>query len=197
MCVAILAKPGQMLGNRELFSGWSSNPDGGGFAMVNNEGALEVGKGYLKYNDFKAALDEAIQRRAEDSPMLIHFRIGTSGNKNSGPNTHPFEFTNAEGVRGAMIHNGILFTPTEEKAGKGADRKSDTRVVVDELGTLFALDKLKARRARVGEAIGAGNKFAFLFENKDFVIINEGSGFWEDNIWHSNNSCGVRNYGRR
>lgn len=195
MCVAILALPGKMLGNKELFSGWSSNPDGGGFAYVDVEGKLKVGKGYMKYGEFKMALDEALQFRADDSPLLVHFRIGTSGTKD-GNNTHPFEFTPEKGPKGAMIHNGILFTPSAARGGTGAEKKSDTSVVVSELGTLFELERLQARRDSVGNAIGS-NKLAFLFEDKNYVIINEDRGFWEDGIWHSNNSCGVRNYGRR
>lgn len=197
MCVAILTLPGQRVDDSALFRGWTINRDGGGLAYVNVAGELKVSKGHLSYNKFHAAYEEALSQRAEDSPMLIHMRIGTSGPNNEA-NTHPFEFTPTNGPRGAMIHNGVLFSPSAERAGTGQDRKSDTRVVVDDLGTLFALQTLQEDRARraLGQAISSNNKFAFLYENKDYVIVNEEQGFWHDNVWYSNNTCGVRTNGR-
>lgn len=195
MCVAILTKPGKVVTNDALFQGWSINRDGGGLAFV-ADGQIQIRKGFLKYNEFQTAYEQAIADADDDSPMLIHMRIGTSGPNNEA-NTHPFEVTPRDGVPGAMIHNGVLFSPTGDLAGPATDRKSDTRVVAEQLGVLFRFEDVVNARDQLGRAIGTGNKFAFLYADKNYAIINEQQGYWIDDIWYSNTSCTRRINGSR
>lgn len=185
MCIALVCEPGKRVSNDVLWRGWSTNRDGGGFAFVQN-GEVVIDKGYMEYNPFQTALNEAWDNNP-DSPFLVHMRIATSGLR-SRANTHPFRI---EPSQAAMIHNGILFEPAGEWEGTADDRKSDTRVVAEALGSILDLETLLRSRDRIGVEVGGGNKLCFLYPDKTTVIVNENSGWWNGGIWYSNGSCGV------
>lgn len=191
MCIAVLTKPGAALTEHMLDHAWRINGDGAGMAYIHN-GKVVVEKGFLTKEPFKQAYFRAVEKHGKDNPMLVHLRIGTSGQINAA-NTHPFEITPQRGPHGAFIHNGILFQPTGEAAGPEKDRRSDTRVVSHSLNNILVLEDIKRSKEGFGRAIGWGNKFAFLYDNGEYVIVNEDSGFWnkDKDIWFSNTGCGV------
>lgn len=190
MCIAVVCKPGKILTNEKLFRGWTGNPDGAGFAYV-KDGKVEIEKGFMKYNDFQKAYTAASDKYAAESPFLVHMRITTSGGTNS-YNTHPFRVKG-----GAMIHNGILFTPTGPQA-KGVDnqRKSDTHLMTTVLHNVLVREDVLLAKEAIGKAIGGGNKLCFLYDDAEVVIVNEDAGDWIDGIWYSNSSCEVSRYVR-
>ena len=192
MCVALLAKPGAKVSNAELFRGWSINSDGGGMAYVNKEGKLVLSKGHMKYNAFQKAYEKIVEElKADDSPMLIHMRITSMGNTNK-DNTHPFFVKPAVGPSGAFIHNGTLFRPSGAWEGPENDRKSDTRVMANALYNILSAEAVLNSITELGRAVGSHNKLCFLYEDKTWAIINENSGFWDGDVWHSNRSCDVK-----
>lgn len=140
----------------------------------------------MEYPAFRDAYMRAADQYADESPFLVHMRITTSGGTSKN-NTHPFPVKN-----GAMIHNGIMFTPAGERAGKAPDRKSDTRVFAESLFNILTLEEVKKANEGIRKAIGFGNKLCFLYDNKQFHIVNEQAGSWVDGIWHSNSSCKVK-----
>lgn len=182
MCIALVQLPKAVIPEAQLARGWSANRDGGGFAYVKN-GKVTIEKGFMDYNSFYKAYAAAQEQYGEDSPFLVHMRIATSGSK-SANNTHPFPVKG-----GAMIHNGILFTPTGTRAGPESDRKSDTRVVAESLYNILVLSDIKKATAGLEDAIGSGNKLCFLYDDGSTHIIGEKQGFWEKGVWHSNSSC--------
>ena len=185
MCVAVLTTRGKVLTNDQLWKGWTINGDGAGFAYVKDD-AVVIEKGFMNYNSFQSAYALAAEQFAEDSPFLIHMRIRTSGNTNAN-NCHPFPIKG-----GALIHNGIMFTPSGERAGKDpTDRKSDTRVFAESLYNILVLEDVKRAQEGIRKAIGYGNKIAMLYDSKEYVIIGESAGMWVDGIWYSNSSCGL------
>jgi len=186
MCIALVAEAGKRPTKKALFSGWTANRDGGGFAYV-NDGEVKIEKGFMVYNEFEKALEAALDTN-EDSPFLIHMRIGTSGGKTK-QNTHPFRLAKSGG---AMIHNGVLFEPTGQWEGPVDDRKSDTRAFCEALGQILDYESVLRGKQMLANAIGGYNKLAFLYPDKSTVIVNETSGFWVDGIWYSNGSCQVR-----
>lgn len=126
MCVAIFKNRGiELPSDDTLKKCWEANPDGAGFTVPSEkEGLIEIWKGYTKYEKF---LDAFHKKASKDFPMLIHFRIGTSGTRD-GRCTHPFPLSCSYDLltkphvytRFALIHNGVL--PI-----KGRDEKwSDT-----------------------------------------------------------------------
>lgn len=185
MCIAIVTKPGRTVDMQALYRGWTSNRDGGGFAYVDPDtNKVVISKGFMTYNEFQKAYAAAAEKYAEHSPFIIHMRIGTSGGKTD-KNTHPFPIKG-----GALIHNGILFTPTGDDAGPVTDRKSDTRVFAEKLFNILNYTDALEAKEDLEVAIG-GNKIALLYDTKEFVILNERLGDWVEDIWYSNSACGI------
>lgn len=187
MCVAILCKTGAVLPEQQLKSGWESNSHGAGFAFVDPAtNKVTIRKGFMKYMDFKDALYAATAKYSEVSPFLVHMRIRSAGD--DGPkNTHPFRIKN-----GAMIHNGTMFSPTGKRSGTEGDRYSDTRIFAQTLHNILDLDSVKKAEKAILNEIGSSNKLVFLYDDKQYHIVNESSGIWDGDIWHSNSySCKV------
>lgn len=182
MCIAVVTKPGFAIKDADLYRGWTSNRDGGGFAYV-QDGKVRIKKGFMQYNDFQRAYRDAVDKFAADSHFLVHMRIGTSGGKTP-KNTHPFPVSG-----GAMIHNGVMFYPTGKRAGHEGDRRSDTRVFAEDLFNILRLEDLKKAKDNLKKAIGGGNKLCFLYDNNEVIIVGEEAGFWREGIWYSNSSC--------
>ena len=90
-----------------------------------------------------------------------------------------------------MIHNGVMFTPTETRAGSKEDRKSDTRVFAESLYNILQLEHIKKEQHAIRQAIGYGNKMCFLYDDKEYFILGETAGYWIDGIWYSNTSCKI------
>lgn len=186
MCVAIVANQGAVVPNDRLWQGWSRNRDGGGFAYV-KDGEVVIEKGFMEYNKFQKAYEKAAEKYAAESPFLVHMRITTSGGT-SKVNTHPFKIKG-----GAMIHNGVMFTPTgEENRGK-----SDTRIFAERFHNILQLEDVLAAGEDIIDAVGSYNKLAFLYDDRRYAILNEQAGYWLNDVWYSNRSCDVRGgYGR-
>lgn len=191
MCIAVLAPKGHIVPNEKLWRGWSINDDGGGFAYVDENDQLVVKRGYSEYNAFQKDYAAAAAKYSATSPFLVHMRIGSQGDKKGQPNTHPFTFTPKEGPAGCLIHNGTMFAPQGEWVGVDGDKKSDTRVFAERLGEQLCYQDVKDGQALLSKAIGY-SRMAFLYANREYVILNErGPGLWDDDIWYSNSCCKV------
>lgn len=184
MCIAIVQTKGTYLTRDEISRGWKTNPDGGGFCYV-RDGKTVIEKGFMKEDDFVRAYNNAMDKHSDESPFLVHFRITTSGGT-SPNNCHPFPVKG-----GALIHNGIMFTPPASRAGPAHDPRSDTRVFAEDLYNILNNEHVKTARDGILKAIGHGNKIAFLYDNREVVIVGEERGYWEKGIWYSNLSCAV------
>lgn len=174
MCIAIVKKPNGSISQDRLRSCFSVNSHGAGFAYVKN-GIVRISKGHMSFEDFWKAYDMAFKENPT-STFLIHFRIATSGDR--GPeNTHPFHIPDG----GALIHNGILFYPTDNT------KRSDTNIFAAVLGKHLKSKKdWVDKKTSIEEMIGVGNKLCTLWKDNSFVIINEMQGNWENNVWYSN-----------
>lgn len=175
MCIAIVATKGSIVDDKKLESCHYINDDGGGMAYLDKEGKVVIDKGYMDIAAFKARYKWLIKEgAAERGPMLLHFRIGTSGANNSA-NTHPFKVKG-----GAMIHNGVFWS-------SGFNNMSDTRVLAGMLHNRLTKDAVTKYKLKLEEVAGY-NKVAFLYEGGDYIILNEDSGHWDGGVWYSNTS---------
>lgn len=177
MCIAIVKPKNTNISDEYLINCFENNPDGAGIAYTVDK-KLYIVKGIFDVNVFIKAVREA--EKIADNTILIHCRIGTSGLKDKN-NCHPFVVNDNT----VMIHNGILDidVPKDSKI-------SDTQIFVNEI--LKNMDNKfihnKGNKRLLEYAIGKNNKFAFLDNKGQFVIINEEQGSWEDGIWYSNDS---------
>lgn len=188
MCIAMVVTPGAQLRDEVLWRGWTNNPHGGGFACVDGFGKVSVRKGLMKYNDFQTALRKALELYGKDSPFLVHMRYATQGTVDRA-NTHPFSFSPQEGPGGAYIHNGTMFKPAGKWEGEPGKTRSDSRVFGAVLNNILSKDVVIAAKKDLERVLTARNRIAFLYDDKTYVILNEGQGFWDKGIWFSNHSC--------
>lgn len=198
MCIAILTPKGKRVPNDKLFRCWTINDDGGGFAYVDENDKIVVKKGFDKYSDFQKAYEEAANLYADASPFLVHMRIRSAGDHGMS-NTHPFLIEPSQGPRGALIHNGTMFYPVAPYRGEKGDEWSDTRAFATKLGPILA-HKYVASGAKLLERAIGSSRMAFLYENREYVILNEtGTGNWCDGIWYSNgaHNASTTNYDRQ
>lgn len=187
MCIAIVATPGAYVDEPRLRACASTNRDGGGYAYVDKDSnKVIIKKGFMKIDDFidsyKQTLDEG---HGETNAMLLHFRIATMGGVNR-DNCHPFAINN-----GALIHNGSLFWGDDPS---GQDR-SDTRIFAEELFPTFTYERVRDHK-RMLEQLVSYNKIAMLFDSGNYIILNEGSGTWDEDVWYSNGGYIARDYTR-
>lgn len=170
MCIAIALDSKNNLKNNEITKTifkrcWLSNPDGGGYAYVNN-GEVIIDKGYMKLKPFEIAFFNA-REAYPDSRFLLHFRIASKGTVDA-DNCHPFFIHNG---KSAIIHNGTITDLGSYNSGK-----SDTAILAEMLGKLPEMwykDKLYCKL--LDTAISGYNKFAILTkENKVFLLHKYG-----------------------
>lgn len=116
MCIIAIKPAGVKLPkNDTLETMWMNNDDGAGY-MYPAAGKVEIRKGYMTYKSFDKAL-KALKKEIDTTatPIIFHFRIGTSGG-NTAENTHPFPVTSniaamqktRSHVPLAMVHNGMI-----------------------------------------------------------------------------------------
>lgn len=176
MCI-IIANVSGMLSNQTLEESNRRNPDGAGL-MFSINGQL------FTYKDMDGQKIIDIYRRQRkahpDTPMFLHFRIGTSGNRNK-LNCHPFKI----GRRTALMHNGIL-----PEYDYPRSRLNDTQHFIADVLDHIPVEHIfgEAVKGRIEEIIGERNKLVILRHNGNWDIFNEELGHWDDDNWYSNYS---------
>jgi len=177
MCVIAIQPKGNIISKQELKNCWDRNGHGGGLMYANNKKII-VKKEMESFEKFYKQITEASQY---DSAVVIHFRIATSGGINE-YNCHPFKIHKNL----YFCHNGIL----DIDVPKGS-KENDTQIFNNNLMKPLPYNfyKNQAIMNLIEQAIGSGNKFAFLDDNGDYFILNEEAGEWsEDGAWFSNTS---------
>jgi len=117
MCVIVTKPADKQFIKRDLKDCFTTNGHGAGFAFPTKEG-VQIEKGFFNFNLLWKALQQVRHK-----PVLLHFRLATSGNKDTA-NCHPFKV----GRKVAMAHNGVM----GQFEFQGEDR-SDTAVFVEEI----------------------------------------------------------------
>lgn len=174
MCIAILNKSGQLA--EEIFeNSFENNPDGCGMAWI-EKGQIQT---LHNLKSWKPLYEKYLKiRPATADPILIHFRIGTSGKKDE-RNLHPFTI----GKDLAMIHNGILtYHPTNPDY-------SDTWHFAQMLKSLRDPAKLiesESLEFKQLESFIGSSKICYLHKSGKVSIMNEKAGHWNGESWFSN-----------
>jgi hypothetical protein len=121
MCVIIHQPKGAHIDKETCRKLWQTNPDGGGFAFVNDDDELVVEKAM----DFKTYWSLFEQARSANSgkEFMLHMRIATHGSVHI-KNVHPF-VVDGDTVMG---HNGIIHGVPDYD-----DDRTDTEVFISEV----------------------------------------------------------------
>ena len=173
MCIAILNKT-ELLSKETIKTCWMNNPDGGGLIFTDGKKLQtfkelkNVDKFYQKYRDI---------RTKTNYPIVLHFRIATSGKVNEA-NCHPFNVNN----KLSFVHNGMIDI-------NHCNNYSDTYYFNLLLSSLP--DKFLGNEA-IKELLSAyigHSKLIFLNNEGQYTLINEEFGHWDDfGNWFSNHS---------
>ena len=144
MCV-IAVKPANaaMIDNQTIENMWYNNDDGAGF-MYPGPGGVKIKKGYMTLKSLKKAL-KALNKEIDTTatPIVLHFRIGTSGG-NTAANTHPFPVSeNLAALQKtqlttplAVAHNGVIDIRPRKK-----DISDTMEYILSQLAPLYQLKK--------------------------------------------------------
>lgn len=176
ICIAIAKPQNVVLLDNVLENCYNHNPDGAGFAYLENDGELVVHKGFFTFDSFLEAY-----KPHENKQALLHFRIKTHGDL-SVDNCHPFVVNDEV----AFIHNGII------SASRSHAKMSDTAVfnedILKPLVEQFGEGALQndVVKTLIEQYIGS-SKLAFIdSRSKQFNIFNKEMGNVTDEVWFSN-----------
>jgi glutamine amidotransferase len=161
-----------------------NNPHGFGFAVVTPDGII-TGRGMSSKKVIKQFLE--VRKQYPSSYAMFHARYATHGVKNE-DNCHPFKVPSNHDTY--LAHNGIL--DINISAG---DRRSDTRIFAEDtlpaMGGVTALDDDHVWAMVSKWSIGS-KIVVFTLDpaaKETCYIINESSGFWDDEgMWWSNST---------
>lgn len=192
MCLLTFMREGVTADIKDLRQGAQYNDDGFGFA-VHAGSSVITGHGM----NFDKVLEQFLHVRSKHQGVaLFHSRITTHG-KTDISNCHPFR---VGGDNLTVVgHNGMLpiQLPKDE-------HRSDTRIFAEDylpgLGGVYALDDQQTFDTL--EKWSKGSKLVVItanqWANREWYILNEKDGHWDNGVWWSNYSycyTPARSYG--
>lgn len=161
MCVIIHKPKGVKLKTKILKKAWNYNPDGSGFAVRKDHTGFTVRKGFMEFDKFIKAYNNATDQGQE---AIIHFRIATHGTVIPS-NCHPFHNGDQSLI---MFHNGVV-------SAYGSTDLSDTK---DLFKSIIINIPPKARH-KVLSSYATGNRF----------VLIEGGNVSRFGTWENKHGC--------
>ena len=182
MCVIVHQPKGSHLTKQLAKELWKENPDGGGFAFLDDDSNLRV----EKFMDFPTYWNkfETMRSRFPERDFLMHMRIATHGSV-SVANVHPFQVDNYT----VMAHNGIIHAVTKDLEMDKTDDRTDSEVFVEEV--IRQLPRLwldnKYLKEMVEEYVG-WSRLMFLTDDPQLKhsVYKLGDWEWEEGVHLSN-----------
>lgn len=175
MCIAIYKKVGQPVQKKKMYKRcFTKNSDGAGFAWWNEDkNVWVVKKGLMTFKAFWKTFNRDNNRlNFKEKQLLVHFRVGTSGNRKGPDCTHPFPVTkeldemrvlNFE-CENLVAHNGVI--------GPGWGTASDTMIGVrDYIDLLWGLRDDSRALALWKEHLKFDKCRWFIAEGKDVELF--------------------------
>jgi predicted glutamine amidotransferase len=182
MCIiVVIPKKKQLPSDEILRRCFIQNPDGAGLMYI-HDSSVVIEKGIMDINNVLKIIKDIHTNYGKKSPIVIHFRIGTSGKKKSPECTHPFPISNdyrdlyrlSTVCNSAIAHNGIIYQYEERKSSL-----SDTMFFCKMLTGLTSPSMIK-------RALNGHNTSRFVYMNGDGIIIRTGSWLNHKGIFYSN-----------
>lgn len=192
MCIIAIKTKGKDLQNKDtLQTCFNRNRDGAGYMFVNDKNEVVIKKGYMTFdNYYKDLMKDYNKYGLKDKNLVMHFRIGTSGQSKLGC-THPFAITNDYNVLNTthlktnigVCHNGII-SNYNDRLGK----YSDTQIYIAKVLTPLIRLNINAYKFKdIQEIIKDTTKSKWAFLDKFDEVYTVGD-FVEDNGYLYSNS---------
>jgi predicted glutamine amidotransferase len=178
MCIILVVPKKKKLPDEDtLRRCFKNNPDGCGLMYLDNESVI-IKKGMMDEDIAISAITAIHQDIGKKSPLVIHFRIGTSGKKKDPVCCHPFPISNnykdlyklQTVCDRALAHNGIIYQYESTRSAL-----SDTMFFTKMLSGLTSSSMIK-------RALNGHNASRFVYLSSDGTIIRTG-------IWNHYNGC--------
>lgn len=178
-----------MISNEIIENMWYNNDDGAGF-MYPAHGGVKIRKGFMTLKSLKKAL-KALEKEIDTTatPIVLHFRIGTSGG-NIAANTHPFPVSESLAALQktqltaplAVAHNGVIDIRPRKK-----DISDTMEYILSQLAPLYQLKKDFYRREAGKQLIynAIQSKMAFMDAAGRISLIGK---FEKDGEYYFSNS---------
>lgn len=207
MCVICVKEKGFQLPSKETLENcFKNNPDGAGF-MFTKAGLVRYEKGFMTFESFYDALKKHFPkpRIEKQVPVILHFRIGTHGDKRAPTHTHPFPVTRdmrrmvkLEGdVPLAVVHNGIIqtrnypkysYTNEDGSTLSPSDTMEYVREIIAPIARINAFENDLALKTIINETLGFSKLVVLrgdgkLYKYGDFQQPNK-----DEQVFFSNNS---------
>lgn len=185
MCLATLTTNGATLSDDEIGNAWNANSDGGGISYFDADGKVRTFRA-LTLSEFREGYASLIRAGFHRSPMAIHFRLATHGDRTMA-NVHPFRMD----ANTVICHNGML---PIETVGSRSDTAIFVEDVLPKLGALWFDDEHMWDLVEGYCQNDYPNKLVVLTDHPDAkfaaYVVNESAGHWNDakTIWFSNRS---------
>ena len=176
MCVICISHKGIRQPNNEEFKAmFKANPDGAGYMFVNDDGLVEIHKGFMELSDFMREINA--RKFTKDDVVIYHFRISTQGGVNPYM-THPFPLTHdLENTKildctcpVGIVHNGIIPCTTAKN-----DEYSDTALFI----TYYLSNMIENASDLLDEGIQhrienlLQSKMAILDEHGNYITVGK------------------------
>lgn len=170
MCVIAVKEKGvKMFPDENIRNMFARNPDGAGI-MWEEGGTVHIHKGMMKVED---VLSFVKTKDWTNLPVVMHFRIGTSGNKD-GLNCHPYPIRKKNFIDGecdlAFAHNGILSSFNPPIRAKYNDTQNFNMKVLSKLPKNFLANEGVMNLLRAGIST---NKLAFLDKTGKITLVGD------------------------
>ena len=184
MCIAILQR--RKIKRKILSNCFDNNPDGAGY-MFHDGQELIIKKGFFTFKGFYSNYIDDWNKYKKVSDFILHFRIMTSGLKNS-RNCHPHVVQmEKEKVKLAFVHNGIIDIETEYVSSDSiAFAKLLKQLPKNFLNNNAIISLIETRIEK--------SKLIFMDNKGETTIVNEDLGEWEKGNWFSNTSYSYQTY---
>ena len=183
MCIAII-KPGSapLPTLEQLQNCAKTNRDGGGLCYP-IAGGVQIVKGFTTADAMFAFLQT---QDFTSVPMMIHFRIGTHGDKGAPKHTHPFPVGAGQEEMEklilesdmALMHNGIMY-----KFGYDKEISDTMAFARDALPHILKMP-VECRGIVLSEILGTSNKIALMDSEGEIskvgTWIEDGGLFWSN-----------------
>ncbi len=126
MCVIVHQPNGAHLNKKLAKELWQTNPDGGGFAFLDDDKNLVVEK-FMKFPTFWSKF-ETMRSTFPARDFMLHMRIATHGSVSIN-NVHPFQLNEHT----VMAHNGILKEVIDDLESDPEDDRTDSEYFIEEV----------------------------------------------------------------
>lgn len=185
MCIIAIKPKNKELQEKSILQRcFNVNRDGSGYMYVNEQNEVVIKKGYMDFETYyKDLVEDYDKHNLKNKNLVMHFRIGTSGQSKYGC-THPFAITdnydllNATRVKTniGVCHNGIVSMFNSRLA-----KYSDTQIYIASVLTpIYKLNRNAFSYSDVKKLIKdtTNSKWAFLDKFDNLNIVGD---FEEDN----------------